>query len=391
VHFFEINPSNKEIDFLQAGLELKVTGLNKKPDGGFVAKERLVLGMINFNQLVEEEWETAYIVMKCRLMLLLFYQFKKNVPRVEQRFVLPPLLYKISDWDESELKRDWETIKAKVLAGKAHELSEGDTFLLGACRKGAGGADEALVPQPYSEVGAKSRAYSFKTSYLNRIVQRHQGLLEDSVSEGALSFHDATLAQFKPFIGKTVREISISLGYSKSGPNHKGFLSDLTRRMLGTSKKALPEFLENGIEMKTVRLGNKGIPPEDMSFPYFNFLDLQHQEWDHSALFERIERKFLFIVFAPDLHGDLRFEKAFYWNMPYEDRSEVEAVWQKTRELISQGNTAFPRASQSRVAHVRPHGRNREDTLPMPNGVHHTKQSFWLNRNYIASVIREVK
>ena len=387
-HFFEINPSNKEIDFPEADLELKVTGVNQKSSGHFVAKERLVLGMINFQQIVNEDWETSYLVMKCQLMLILFYHFNKEIPRADQEFVLPPLLYGISNWDEIDLRRDWETIRSKVAEGRAHELSEGDTFLLGACRKGSGGEGEALVSQPASETKAKSRAYSFKPSYLNRVIQRHQGLLAEPAFMPQVSFEVATLAKFEPYLGLTVSEISVQLNYFKSGINHKGFLGELSRRMFGTSKKALPEFAENGIEMKTVRLGKGGVPPEDMSFPHFDFLTVHNQAWEDSDFFEKIERKFLFVVFAADAEGELRFEKVFYWNMPFEDRMEAAAVWHKTKELIGQSSVSFPRASQTRVAHVRPNGRNRADTLSLPDGTQFTKQAFWLNRRYIAQIVR---
>ena len=163
-HFFEIDPSKQQIDFPDAGLELKVTGLLSKSDGSFSAKERLVLGMINFHALVEEDWETSYIHIKCQLMLILFYLYNKDVPRVNQKFVLAPLLYRINEWDEAELKRDWQIIRSKVLEGKAHELSEGDTFLLGACRKGPGGEKEALRSQPKSDILAKGRAFSDRKS-----------------------------------------------------------------------------------------------------------------------------------------------------------------------------------------------------------------------------------
>jgi DNA mismatch repair protein MutH len=159
--------------------------------------------------------------------------------------------------------------------------------------------------------------------------------------------------------------------------------------MLGTSKKALPEFAENGIEMKTIRLGARGVPPEDMSFPHFDFLKVQNQEWEESDLFDKIERKFLFIVFVLNPDGVLRLEKVFYWNMPFEDRLEAAAVWEKTKALVSRSLVTFPRASESRVAHVRPHGRNRADTLPLPDGSRYTKQAFWLNRAYLAEVIHK--
>lgn len=387
-HFFGIRPSNREIDFPEAGLELKVTGLNRGANGTYVAKERLVLGMINFHTLVTEDWETSYIFLKCQLMLILFYLYKDGVPKVSQKFVLPPLLYKIDEWDEADLKRDWEAIREKVTSGLAHELSEGDTFLLGACRKGAGG-ERDLVSQPGSGIKAKSRAFSFKPSYLNRVIQRHQGIVDGQNLNANTNFEDSTLRKFTPFIGLTVEEISASLGYFKSSSNHKGFLHDLSRRILGTNSRSLPEFEANAIEMKTVRLQRNGKPREHMSFPHFDFETVSQQVWEESDFFEKVERKFLFVVFDLDSSGRLKLSKAFFWNMPYLDRLEAGRVWETTKNLILSSRTSFPKPRESAVAHVRPKGADGKDTRPLPDGTNFSKQCFWLNRGYIAEIISQ--
>ena len=72
-HFFELPPTNSDLDFPQAGLELKTTGLKKGKKGKYQAKERLVLTMINYMNLVDEEWSKSTFFHKCKLMLILFY------------------------------------------------------------------------------------------------------------------------------------------------------------------------------------------------------------------------------------------------------------------------------------------------------------------------------
>ena len=56
--------------------------------------------------------------------------------------ILDYLIKLVDEWnfpntDLEIIKKDWKLIKQKVADGKAHELSEGDTFYLGACTKGA--------------------------------------------------------------------------------------------------------------------------------------------------------------------------------------------------------------------------------------------------------------
>ena len=66
------------------------------------------------------------------------------------------------------IKQDYETIVSKIKAGKAHELSEGDTLYLAACRKGQKG--DSLRKQPFSDIGAPQRAFSLKPAYMRTIL-----------------------------------------------------------------------------------------------------------------------------------------------------------------------------------------------------------------------------
>ena len=79
--------------------------------------------------------------------------------------ILDYLIKLVDEWsfpstDLEIIKKDWELITKKIAEGKAHELSEGDTFYLGACTKGANAL--SVRKQPFSEIPAKQRAYSFK-------------------------------------------------------------------------------------------------------------------------------------------------------------------------------------------------------------------------------------
>jgi DNA mismatch repair protein MutH len=385
-HFFELPPTTSNLDFPEAGLELKTTGLKVGPKGTFQAKERLVLTMINYLKLAEEDWENSTFYTKCKRMLILFYLYEGGIPTYDQRFVLDPLLFNLDDHDAAVIRRDWEFIKSKVLSGKAHELSEGDTFYLGACRKGAGGEGEKLRPQPKNELGAKARAFSFKPSYMNLLIAGHSNKTQvlDTISQ---SFEEATYQRFHSYLGLSVQQISQKLNYFKSGPNHKGFLRDLAVRILSSGGSSVPELDKAGIEMKTIRLQNNGTPRESMSFPSFKFLEIIHEEWEESTFFEKLESKFLFIVFREDSNGVERLDRAVYWNMPFLDRQEAQRVWAETKRRVLLDATDLPKTKESPVAHVRPKARDSKDTLPTPQGTFHVKQCFWLNASYIKTIL----
>lgn len=384
--YFGYKPNSSHLpDFPEAELELKVTGVRERASG-FVAKERLVLTMIDFFGITDEEWEGSSLLGKCRLMLLMFYFYDPEVADIDRKFVLDPLLYRLDGDDVDVIRRDWELIRKKIREGKAHELSEGDTFYLGACRKGSGGPGEKLRKQPFAEIPAKARAFSLKQSYMTQIVQDHAAGKTRLVAAGQ-SIEDATIAKFAPYIGATTSTIAELLKHQKRDKNHKGFHRELAEKILGGASEQVVELAKAGVEMKTIRLKASGAPRESMSFPTFKYLEIVNENWEESNFFERLERKFLFVIFKEDSKGIERLEKVAYWNMPYSDRLEAQRVWEETKRCVAIDARNLPTSTESYVAHVRPKAQNANDTILTPQGELIVKKAFWLNSTYIGNVI----
>lgn len=398
-YFFQYSPGpnkNHEPDFTEAGVELKVTGVVKKKtyspnEAPYKAKERLVLTMINYFGLADEAWDTSSFLKKCSLMLILFYLYQRDIPAPQRKFVMEPVLWEFPEEDLIIIKKDWETIQRKVLNGDAHELSEGDTFYLAACRKGSGGDKERLNKQPFSNTLAKSRAFSLKPSYVNTIIDSSWKVesLITTQKDASIGIEEISYNKFAGLEGKTVDEIADMYKFPSGEKQAKNYLSNLSLRILGTSKKWLPEFQKAEVVLKTLRLNKNGTPKEAISFPTFDFIETSQQKWEESIFYKKINQKFFFVVYQYDRAKVLRFKKVMFWNMPYSDRLEAEKVWQRAVRVINTGNMeSLPKSSESAVAHVRPHARNKADTLPLPGGGSFTKQCFWLNQTYIAQVVK---
>ena len=92
-------------------------------------------------------------------------------------------------------------------------------------------------------------------------------------------------------------------------------------------------------------------------------------------------------MFQEDEAGIERLSKVFYWNMPYEDRIEAQRVWEDTKYRVGVNAGDLPKSSESHVAHVRPKARNASDTIPTPQGTMLVKKCFWLNRDYVSSIL----
>jgi hypothetical protein len=411
-YYFEHNPpNNHDPDFEKVGLELKTTGFvdYKRPTkfGEVIkAKERLFLTNINYKTISFESWETSSFLHKCNLMLILFYKYNKEVSVVDQKFVFKPLLLlvlearvnltqadesfvsmsalKIPTEDVETIKRDWEFIKQKVKEHNEHELSEGDTNYLAACRKGAGGKDEKLQRQSKGDVGAKSRAFAFKQSYLTKLLQGHSRREYLMGPNTKISLEEATQLKFAPFIGLTIDEIAAKLNYDSKSKSRK-FL--LTQHILSKDGKRVSEFEKAEIFIKTVSLTKSGKSREDISFPAFKYLEIDNQTWEESDFSYQIESRFLLVIFRLDEQGKDRLIKTKFWTMPHEHRLVAKSVWEDTKKRIRTDARDLPKMSESKIVHVRPHARNAQDLDETPQRTFLVKKSFWLNREYIAEVV----
>jgi DNA mismatch repair protein MutH len=409
-YYFQYEPNSlSEPDFNEVGLELKTSPLKQINNGDYRSKERLVLNIINYFEVVNQKFENSSFYKKNAHLLLIFYLHQFDID------VLDLVIKIVGEWKFAEtdleiIKQDWNLITNKIKTGKAHELSEGDTFYLGAATKGGKGGN--LRGQPFSKILAKQRAYSFKQGYLNHIIATLNN--NTTINYGKLitskeqlknkTIQEIVIDRFRPYIDKTIEEITEDFNKNLN-KNAKGFYATLTKLILGVSlDKEIEEFDKAEIKIKTIRLKSNNLPKEDMSFPSFSFIDIVNEEWDDSSFKEILETKYLFVFFKYDENNILRLNKVKFWNMKQTDILEAKKVWDKVKNIIKNGeivhevvdgirHTNFPNKRFNRIAHVRPHAQNAADTFPLPvkdkitNLSEYTKQSFWLNNSYIRDII----
>ena len=416
---YHIN-SESEPDFPVAGVEVKTTGV-LRDRRQFRAKERLVLNIINYMKEAGTSFETSSFWHKNRLLMLIVYEYLKGRPYVDFPILAAELFtYPIEDL--FIIRDDWAKIVGKIRAGKAHELSEGDTLYLGACTKGSAGGNPR--PQPFSEIPAKQRAYCLKQSYMTYVIQTHifhgktiERIIQDIQAIKEKSFEEYVIERLDEYHGKSVDELkSIFKIESKA----KNIESMLAFRILGVKGNRAEELEKAGIVVKAIRIKNDGTIEQNMSFPAFKYMELAEEEWDDSTFGNYLrDTRFLFIVFRFDAEGNKRLLGGQFWNIPYEDlEGNVKKVWLETRDIIRNGKLTihirhnrmynnFPKEQYNSVSHVRPHGKNREDSVnQLPYGTEvniassdgsyvwpykdrFTNYCFWLNNDYVLSQLDE--
>lgn len=416
--YFHYKPnSDSEPDFPIAKLELKSSPLKRLKNNEYRSKERLVLNIINYVNVVNQNFENSDFIKKNASILLIFYLHQAGYD------ILDYLIKLVDEWsfpstDLEIIKKDWETITKKIADGRAHELSEGDTFYLGACTKGANAL--SVRKQPFSEIPAKQRAYSFKQGYVNHIIASIAGdtkevygkLIPSVAVAKKQTIEDIVFAKFKPLLGKTDLELVAQFHLDSINPKIKDYHSRVSKAIVksvfGVPQNVkvedyIEEFEKAEIIVKTVRLKENNLPKEDISFPNFKYEEIVNEEWDDSNFKDILEHKFLFVFFQFE-NDQLILRKVKFWNMPYADILEAEKVWAKTKEIVSKGHivrevkgktrfTNFPNKTFNSVSHVRPHATNAADTYPLPTkdkltkAKEYTKHCFWLNNTYVRDEI----
>jgi len=376
-------------DFQEAGLELKTFPIKHLKDKRLVAKERVSLGMIDYGTMATEEWAHSSFLKKNSFLLLLAYLYQKGITDYFDYIFNLAELWRFSEEDLKIMKDDWLKIREKVKAGKAHEISEGDTLYLGAVTKSATG--NSRTSQPFNRIPAKPRALCLKQQYMNLVVDKILGLrkldVENAVKsvesyEKGETFEEFIIRKFKPYFGMSLEKLGTMFAVGSSAKN---FAATITRRILGVRKNKIEEFEKAGITTKTIRLDIHGNPEEAISFPRMHFKELALEDWDDSTLREMLAKRFFLVIYQKQKNGTYKLAKVKFWSMPEEVLDDkVRKVWESTKKSIVKGDfSKLVKSSDDMVSHVRPHGRNSKDKDILPNGKRETKRCFWLNRDFI--------
>ena len=407
LYFLLETNNNPEADFSSAKMELKCTPLKLAKNNDYLIKERLVCNMINYCDVVKEDFEQSHFYLKCQLMLLMFYLYKKDYNNLDLEFVFS-VLWKLPEKDLLIIRQDYETIIKKIKRGEAHLLSEGDTMYLGACRKGQKG--DSLMIQPNSDIGAPRRAFSLKMAYMRTVLQyviesnkkavtnfalpKEQLVTEKELTE--LSFDEILLKRFAPYIGKGFREIACRKDVDISN-NPKNKFAMIANAIAVSDKCAninrSEEFLKAGLTMKTIRVQQNGSIKEAMSFENIDYLEVAEcEEWLESRLYELFSSRFMFVVFKEQQKGqeDYVLDDVFFWTMPQADLNQAEEYWNHIKENILNDNISekyWWKAKDRKKFHIRPKAQKATNLAPTPNGGWAKKFCYWFNNDFVRDIV----
>ena len=413
--------SSREMDFPEAKLELKVTGVlsTSKSGGAYRAKERLVLTMVDYQEDYKFPFESSHIIEKCDDLLITVYRYVRpedgSKPDYGKFVVLSSFHYALSEKDKAIIKKDYDEIISKIKNGEADKISEGDTNYLSACTK----ASDSSVrrSQPFSDVPAKPRAFAFKAAYLTQIIHEklsdevYQSIIDEVDFLKADSLEDYVLKKLKPWFGKTEEELGYEFGVMTNAKNRYAMYANRIFKVSDLQKSE--EFLKADIIVKTIRIQKNGAIKEKMSFPQFDFFEIASTPWEESPVRSYFaEKKFLFLVYRETDKG-MVFDNAVFYNFKDAIIDEfIGYTYEKTQETLKKGEivasvetkiikgepklvhtTNFVGIAENPICHVRPHGANFKDQKPLPvkdkvtGYTSYEKQCFWIDTKFIAAIL----
>lgn len=398
-------------DFIDAGIELKVTPVKQNQDGSISSKERLVLNTINYKEEALKDFKTSSFYHKNRRLLIWFYLYSKGVH---------PSNFEITDIDLFEfekslqakvIERDWNLIHQKIVKGKAHEISESDTEFLAACTKGADSSE--LTEQYNSTIKAKRRAYSFKGSfmtyiyrtYIHNIAPYTPTISEDEWMKNPLE--EIYKEKMSVSHGLTQQQLCRRF-HVNYNPKNKSLNFAIAKGMLGITKgKQTPEMEIAGIYLRTITIDKNGYPTEGMPFNNFEFEELINTPWEESYIRENfVDLKMMIFVFR-EIDGVITFDRVHFWNCPNSVvDGKIQQMHKECADMVRSGTAfyfnekgkvldKFPKEDRNSngVCHVRPKARVGADKYELPvrdieTGItSYTKQSFWFNKEFVRRIL----
>ncbi len=412
IYFLLETNSNPAADFSEAGMELKCTPLEKNKKDEYRIKERLVCNMINYCDVIKEDFEHSHFYLKCQLMLLLFYLHQANCDKLDLEFIFS-VLWRLPEKDLLVIKHDYEVIINKIKDGKAHELSEGDTMYLGACRKGQKG--DSLMKQPNNpDTDAPRRAFSLKQAYMRTIleyviqsgqkaisnIQQKKSELVSIKDLRTHTFDDVIISRFKPFLNMPFEKIAKrkKVNISKNPKNKFAMIANAIAATTNCANvNRSEEFLKAGLTMKTIRIQANGLIKEAMSFENIDYMEVAGcEDWVDSRLYELFSSRFMFVVFKEQNAGkeDYVLNDVFFWTMPQADLGIAEEYWNHIRKNILDNHISeeyWWKGTDKKKFHVRPKAGHATDLAPTPSGKGAKKFCYWFNNDYIREIVEKHK
>ncbi len=207
----------------------------------------------------------------------------------------------------------------------------------------------------------------------------------------------ALLARCRAIEGYSLGHLAqhLQLCIPENALQRKGWVGTALEKVLGTTagNQALPDFVELGIELKTLPINAEGKPAESTFVTSIPLLTIRNQTWETSQCWAKL-RRVLWIPIEADpalAFAYRRIGKALLWTPSLAEQAVLAHDWIDLADMISQGRLHELNAHRGEYLQVRPKAADArslcygldefgQKVLTMPRG-------FYLRSSFTASSI----
>lgn len=172
------------------------------------------------------------------------------------------------------------------------------------------------------------------------------------------------LSRCQQIEGVTFAQLAAFLGLSlPDNPNQrKGWLGQAVELFLGATafNQSLPDFIDLGIELKTVPISSAGKPAESTFVATIPLLSIHQQQWKTSQCYQKLKR----VLWLP-IEGDIeipfahrRIGSAILWSPDWQQEKTLEDDWNFLTDLIVTGYLEQIDSTYGEYLQIRPKAAN---------------------------------
>jgi DNA mismatch repair protein MutH len=183
-------------------------------------------------------------------------------------------------------------------------------------------------------------------------------------SKNNLKSEEELIARCRQIEGLSFLQLAdaLQLNIPSEGPRRKGWAGLAIELALGTTagNKALPDFVQLGIELKTLPLNERGKPAESTFVTSIPLLTIHQENWLASQCYAKLKR----VLWVP-LEGDksIPFEQRrigspFLWSATPSQERVLAEDWNELTLMIATGRLDEIDASFGQYLQIRPKAAN---------------------------------
>lgn len=190
--------------------------------------------------------------------------------------------------------------------------------------------------------------------------------MQKPISEQQLFAHASSLAgaSMQQLASKNNQTVPSSLLHAK------GWVGQLLELELGAMAGNLdmPDFVDLGIELKTLPIGNNNMPTES-TFICSTPIPNPDRSWEQSRVYRKTA-KILWIPYQADKNIPISQRKIgmpLLWSAPKSMQQQLKQDWQELTELLNLGNFDALSARQGTYLQIRPKALNSKTQISVIN------------------------